>query len=143
MGFLFFLPLKAFRTVSIFVFLQVRIRCPGFGLFSFHCLEHLACLFRWKIQIFCSGTFYIYIFFFLPSHFSSPGILIWTCWSNHTIFFSHLFSFPCFSVSYSLEISRVSFNFYWIFVFPLIISKRWFSFSEFFFFLNSILFLFH
>lgn len=52
------------------MFLQVRIRCPGFGLFSFHCLEHLACLCSWKIRIFCSGTFYLFFFFspliFLP-----------------------------------------------------------------------------
>lgn len=114
----FFLPLKAFRTVSIFVFLQVRIRRPGFGLFSLHCLEHLVCLFIWKIHIFCSGTFYLF-FFPPPLSFCFPWYPYLDLLSQSTVFFSHLFFFLCFSVSYSLEISRVSFNLYWIiFFFP-------------------------
>lgn len=80
----FFLPLKAFRTVSIFVFLQVRIRRPGFGLFP-PLSWTLGVPFIWKIHIFCSGTFYLFFS-------SSPLILFpWYPYldllSQSTVFF--------------------------------------------------------
>ena len=130
--FFFFLPLKAFRMVYIFVFLQVGIRCPGFVLNTW-CAFSVGKFISFALEHFILFFFPPLSFFFpwYPSLDQSP------CFLFSPIFLSLFFWVLLFGDS------RVSFNLYWIFFFffAVIISKSWFSFSEFIF--CSILFLFH
>ena len=107
--FFFFLPLKAFRMVYIFVFLQVGIRCPGFVLNTW-CAFSVGKFISFALEHFILFFFPPLSFFFpwYPSLDQSP------CFLFSPIFLSLFFWVLLFGDS------RVSFNLYWIFFFFLL-----------------------